>query len=132
MEEREIYKGKTLQELKQMSINDFSKLLTSRMRRALKRGFTPAQKRLLEKIEKTKQGTRKKPIKTHIRDIPILPEMVGLTFQIYNGKEFIALIPTMEMLGHRIGEFAVTRTKTKHSAPGVGATRSSAGAKKKW
>lgn len=128
----EKYKGKTLKELQEMNQNDLMSLLPARIRRSMKRGLTEQQKILLKKIKKYKQASNKKPIKTHIRDMPIIPEMVGLTIQVHSGKEFKPITLTVEMIGHYLGEFALTRNKTSHSAPGVGATRSSAGAKKKW
>lgn len=57
--------------------------------------------------------------------MPVLPEMIGLVFSIYNGKEFVDVEVGPEMIGHFLGEFALTRKPVKHSAPGVGATRSS-------
>lgn len=120
------YKGKTLEELKEMSIQDFAKLVPTRTRRSLKNGFTEEQKLLLKKIRKANQGTYKKPIKTHCRNMIIIPEMVGLKIQIHNGKEFIPLEINPEMVAHALGEFALTRKAVKHSSPGIGATRSSA------
>ncbi len=114
-------KGKTVEEIKKMSLEDFSKLLSSRDRRALKNGFTEEQKKLLLRI-------RKKPksfLKTHSRDMVIIPELIGLKIGIHNGKEFVQVEIKPEMLGHRLGEFALTRRKIEHSAPGFGATKSS-------
>jgi len=56
----------------------------------------------------------------------IVPQMVGWTIYVHNGKEFIPFLVTIEMLGHCLGEFSYTRQKVQHSAPGIGATRSSA------
>ena len=117
------YRGKTLEELENMTLEDFSKLLTSRERRALKRGFTKAEKKLIEDIRANKG--KEKLIRTHARDIVIFPEMVGVNIWIYNGKEFKTIIIDAAMIGHRLGEFSQTRQKVKHSAPGLGATRSS-------
>lgn len=114
------YRGKTLEELKEISLSEFLELLTSRERRSLKRGFTEQQKKLIEKIKKGK-----KDIKTHCREIVILPQWVGLTIKVYNGKEFKPVIIQPEMIGHRLGEFSLTRARIQHSSPGVGATRSS-------
>lgn len=114
-------KGKTLEELKKMSLEEFSKILTSRERRALLRGLTERQKKLLEQIRKNPEKFHK----THERDMVILPEMVDIKFGIYNGKEYKQVIVIPEMLGHRLGEFALTRQRVLHSAPGVGATRGS-------
>lgn len=115
------YKGKTLEELKKMSINEFKELLPARQRRSLKRGFTDQQKRLLKRVRNKENN-----IETHCRDMIILPEMIGFMVRVYNGKEFVAVGITEEMLGHYLGEFALTRQKVEHSAPGIGATRSSA------
>lgn len=124
------YRGYTLEELKQMSMDQFIKLLPSRQRRSLTRGLNHTQLRLLEKIreanEMLKRGEKpKKPIKTHARDMIILPEMVGLTIHVHNGKEFIPVEIKPEMIGHRLGEFAPTNKPVKHGRAGVGATRSS-------
>lgn len=115
------YRGKALDEIMKMSLTEFATLVPSRERRRLKRGFTPAEQLLLAHLKKTKREYR-----THCRDIPILPEMVGKTIKIYSGKDFIPIMITAEMLGHRLGEYVMTRKKVSHSAPGIGATRSSA------
>lgn len=120
------FKGKTLEELKKMSIKDFAHLVNARQRRSLLRGFTPAQKTLIENIKKAIKTGNKKPIKTHCRDCIIIPEMVGATLSIHKGKEFMPVTITEEMLGHYLGELASTRKRVEHSAPGVGATKSSA------
>ena len=69
--------------------------------------------RLLQKISKLKSGD-KTVIKTWARDSSIAPEMVGFTFGIHNGKNFIEVLIKEEMVGHRLGEFALTRKFTKH------------------
>ena len=115
------FKRKTIDELKNMSLNELAQLLTSRQRRTVKRGFTEQQKILLKKIR-----ARQKNIETHCRDMIILPEMVGKTIKIHQGKEFMPVIIEEGMIGHYLGEFAMTRKKVAHSAPGIGATRSSA------
>ncbi|RLE42895.1 30S ribosomal protein S19 [Candidatus Woesearchaeota archaeon] len=116
------FRGKTLEELKQMTLDQFAELLKARPRRKLKRGLTEAEKKLLKRIREKPD----KKIRTHCRDMVIIPEMVGLTIYVHNGKSFVPVSITPEMLGHRLGEFALTRKPVKHSAPGVGATRSSA------
>lgn len=119
------YRGKTLAELQEMDIKDFINLLPARQRRSLSRGFSDPQKKLLAKIKKFKEGKTKKIIKTHCRDLVVLPEMVGLTIHVHKGKNFEPVNIQPEMIGHVLGEFALTRTRITHSAPGVGATRSS-------
>ncbi len=122
------YKGYTLEELQKMPMDEFIKLLPARQRRSLLRGLTEAQRILLEKVRKAKkalQEGKKIVIKTHVRDMIILPEMVGLTIHVYNGKEFVPVEIKPEMIGHYLGEFAITCKPVKHGAPGVGASRSS-------
>ncbi len=113
------YRGKTLAELKAMDIKQFSQLLTSRQRRTLLGGIDDGFKKILADIKKG-------DIKTHRRDVVIIPEMVGKTIKVYNGKEFVPVLIITEMLGHYLGEFAQTRRKVSHHAPGIGATKSSA------
>lgn len=121
-----LYRGKTLVELQKLPLEEFISLATSRARRSLKRGFPPQQKKLIEKIKKVKAGVYKKQIKTHCRDMIVIPDMLGLTISVYQGKEFTPVTINEEMLGHYLGEFTQTRVKVKHSAPGIGATKSSA------
>lgn len=116
------YRGYTLEELKQMSLNELSKILKARARRKIRRGFTEEEKKFLEKIRKAPEN---KFIKTHLRDMLILPEMVGRTIGVYNGKEFVPVKITPAMIGYRLGDFAHTVKKVEHSAPGIGATRGS-------
>ena len=120
------FKGKNLEELKQMSLEDFAKLINSRERRKIKRGFTEAEKKLLLRIKDFKVGKRKKNIKTHCRDMIIIPDMLDLMIYIHSGKVFLPVLILPEMLGHRLGEYIPTRQKVSHSAPGIGATKSSA------
>lgn len=115
------FRGYTLDQLKNMNLNEFSKLLRSRERRSLKRGLTESQKKLLENIKKNPTKFHK----THIRDMVILPEMVGVKLGVFSGKEWVSLEIVPEMIGHRIGEFSITTKRVKHSAPGIGATRGS-------
>jgi small subunit ribosomal protein S19 len=120
------YRGKTLEELVNMSMDEFIKLLPARQRRSLRRGFTEEQKRVLEKVRKiVRTGKYDKVIKTHVRDMIILPEMVGLKFAVYNGKEFVEFQVVPEMIGHYLGEFSITTKKVEHGEPGLKATKSS-------
>lgn len=113
------YRGKTVSELQELSLEEFAELLPSRERRSIKRGFTDGQKKVLHEF---KEG---KKIKTHHRDMIILPEMIGQIIEIHNGKDFVSVDLQPEMVGHRFGEFAPTRSKVTHGSAGVGATRSS-------
>lgn len=115
------YKGKNEAELASLSTAQFIELLPSRFKRKYDRGFTDQEKILLNKIEKGKNN-----VKTHCRELMILPCMFGKTIQVYNGKEFSQIVVNVEMCGHTLGEFALSRKVCKHSSPGVGATKSSA------
>lgn len=122
------YRGYTLEELQEMSLDEVIKLLPSRQRRSLKRGFLPRQEKVLAKMEKVdieNNDGRPEVIKTHCRDMIVLPNMVGYTFGIYNGKEFVEVTIKPEMIGCYFGEFAQTRSRVQHGDPGMGATRSS-------
>ena len=122
------YRGHTIDELQNMSMDEFIRLLPSRQRRSLQRGLTPEQRIFLENIRSAKKVLKeggKATIKTHARDMVILPEMIGVTILVHNGKEFTAVEITPEMIGHYLGEFAITNKPVKHGSPGIGASRSS-------
>ncbi|MCS6788671.1 MAG: 30S ribosomal protein S19 [Aigarchaeota archaeon] len=119
------YRGYSVEQLQKMSMDEFIKLLPSRQRRSLKRGLTDAQRKLLEKVRKYRRLGINKPIRTHARDMVILPEMVGMTIAVHNGKEFVQVEIVPEMIGHRLGEFAMTNKRVVHGRPGIGATKSS-------
>ncbi len=121
------YRGYTIDELKKMSIESFARLVPAKERRyLLRRNFGPEGKRLLEKVKLAVEGKYNKPIRTHVREMVILPIMVGLTLHVYNGKEYVPIEIKPEMVGRRLGEFAITIKEVRHGQPGVGATRSSA------
>ena len=121
------FRGYSLSELQDMSLEEFAELLPSDERRMLDRGLPPRQKKLLEGVREVNEMENPKEefIRTHCRDMIILPKMVGLRFGVYNGEEFASVEVEPEMVGHRLGEFALTRKKVEHSTPGIGATRSS-------
>ena len=123
-----VYRGHTLGELESMSMDEFILILPSRQRRSLHRGLTPEQRVLLENVRKAKEALeegQKVVIKTHARDMIILPEMIGVTFLVHNGKDFTSVEIIPEMIGHYLGEFAITNKPVKHGTPGIGASRSS-------
>ena len=70
---------------------------------------------LIKKVEKLKNETNKKPIKTWSRKSTIIPDFVGFSFLIHNGRKFIPLTISEDMVGHKLGEFAPTRTYTGHT-----------------
>ncbi|CAJ37608.1 30S ribosomal protein S19 [Methanocella arvoryzae] len=114
------YRGLTIAEMKKLDMNQVAALLPARQRRKIKREFGEEHQKLLNAV---KAGETK--IKTHLRDMIILPEMVGVTFEIHNGKEWKAVETTPEMVGHYLGEFALTRHSVSHGSAGIGATRGS-------
>ena len=116
------YRGKTLSELREMDIREFAKCLKSNERRTILRQYDRIQKFV---IRCNKKMQKNKPIRTHLRDLVIVPHMVGFKVNVHNGKDFVPLVIEGEMLGHRLGEFSVTRQKVKHGAAGIGATKSS-------
>jgi len=111
-----------------MSLEELAKIVPARIRRTLLRrlkyGWPEQWQRLLEKCYLAKMGKYKRPIKTHARDMIILPIMVGLTIHVHNGKEYVPVHIKPEMLFHRLGEFAYTTKRVVHSAPGIGASKS--------
>lgn len=122
------YKGYTLPELHQMSMDDFIKVLPSRQRRSLLRGLPDEQKKLIEKLRESRKKMErgeKVVVKTHCRDAVVLPEMVGMIILVHNGKEFTQVEIIPERIGHFLGEFALTNKKVVHGTPGIGASRSS-------
>ena len=118
-----------MEELKKMSVEDFARILTSRGRRKLKRGLTVQERKLLENIRKNPNKFHK----THVRSMIIFPEMVGVKFGIYlgggpkeqEGVRWSTVTITPNMVGYRLGDFASTTKRVKHSSPGLGATRGS-------
>ncbi|WP_048062885.1 30S ribosomal protein S19 [Caldivirga maquilingensis] len=121
------YRGFTFDELMKMPMNEFIKLLPARQRRTLKRGLRPCHRQLLEKIRKAKAFAAKGksiPVRTHCRDMIILPEMVGLTIFVYNGITYIPVPISPWHIGHYLGEFAITTKIVQHGEPGLKATKS--------
>ena len=122
------YRGQSLVSLQGMSMDEFINLLPARQRRSLQRGLTPEQRVLLEKLRVAQEAQKKgkeTTVKTHVRDMIILPEMVGSKIHVHNGKEFVGIDIKAEMIGHYIGEFAITNKPVRHGTPGIGASRSS-------
>ena len=122
------YRGYTMEELSQMELwpsegseNSIIELLPSRARRSIGRGMSVENEHFLDRVRRNSSKT----VRTHRRDMPILPEFVGRRIAIHNGQNFVELDVKPEMIGHYLGEFALSRKNVAHSGPGVGATRSS-------
>lgn len=118
------FRGKSGEELKKMTVEQYLPLVTSRQRRAYKRMST-SYKELVEKVAEAQKAGRTKAVRTHVREALILPSWLGMKIAVYTGKEFKELTIIDEMLGHRLGEYAFTTKRVLHSAPGVRATRGS-------
>jgi small subunit ribosomal protein S19 len=112
------YRGHTTEQLKKMSIKEFASLVPSRERRSLLRGLTDAEKNLLQKLSK------RDSVKTHCREMVVVPQMIGKTILIHSGKEYNPIMINEEMVGLRLGQLTLTRKPVKHNAPGIGATAS--------
>ncbi len=126
------YMGLSFDELQALSMDEFIKLLPSRKRRSLTRPsyWTAKRKKLLEDIRKQirmiKDGNKRiKIVKTHLRDMIILPEMIHARIGVHNGKDFVEFIIHPDQVGHIFGEFALSTKLVKHGSPGMGATKSS-------
>ena len=119
------YRGLSQKELEELPLDKMLKLFPSRARRSLTRGINDGKRKLIEEMKAAKAGTLKNPINTHLRDVLILPAMVGVTLNVFSGKEFKPVTITTEMIGHYLGEYVITNNRVSHGAPGVGASRSS-------
>ncbi|RDI72458.1 30S ribosomal protein S19 [Halopelagius longus] len=120
------YRGYTLDELQEMELEEVVELLPARQRRTIKRGLSRQHEKLLEDVrEADPQETADSPLRTHLRDMPILPSFVDKTFAVYNGQSFERVQIEPEMIGHYLGEFQLTRNSVEHGQAGIGATRSS-------
>ncbi len=116
------FRGKTVEELSKMPLDEFAKLCDSRARRSLKKGV---DKHLIKKIIKSKNDGKSKPVKTHNRDVIVIPDMIGVRLAVYRGNSFENIDITEKMLGHYLGEFVFTRKRLQHGKAGIGATKSS-------
>ncbi|MHA1959635.1 MAG: 30S ribosomal protein S19 [Candidatus Thorarchaeota archaeon] len=124
-----MYRGHKLTDLVKMNMDELIQLLPTRRRRTLKRGLPPRQKKLLLKFRAARKAKRKGDevvVRTHCRDMVILPEMVDLTVAVHNGKDFVRFKVIPQMIGHVLGEFSSPMKRVSHGNPGIGATKSSA------
>ncbi len=122
------YRGVPLSKLEGMPVGKLFGMLNARQRRSLTRGITDGKRKLMDEIKRAKAGKAPDgaaPIRTHVRDLVVLPSMVGVTVAVYSGKAYQPVEIAPEMIGHYIGEYALTSKRVSHGAPGVGASRSS-------
>ena len=114
------YRGHSVADLQQMGMSELLPLMPARARRKFERGLSRDHEKLLSDMREGKER-----IRTHLRDMVVLPEMIGRTIEIHNGKEFIRVDIQPEAVFHYLGEFALTRRRVSHGSAGIGATRSS-------
>ena len=123
------YKGYSGEQIRRLSIETLMPLLNSRQRRSLDRRLstymTDEKRKFREELKLSREGKLTSPLKTHLRDMIILPDMIGLSVLVHNGKEFIPFTIRPEMVGHYLGEYSITNKRVQHGSPGVGSSRSS-------
>merc|ERR1712156_427450 len=123
------YRGVDLDQLLDMNNEQLMELFPCRVRRKISRGLKRKPMALIKKLRKKKKEcpVNEKPdvVKTHLRDMIIVPEMTGSVVGVYNGKTFNQVEIKPEMIGHYLGEFSITYKPVKHGRPGIGATHSS-------
>jgi len=123
------FRGVDLDALLDMSTDDLVKLFTARARRRFQRGLKRKPMALIKKLRKAKreapQGEKPEPVRTHLRNMIIVPEMIGSIIGVYNGKTFNQVEIKPEMIGHYLAEFSISYKTVKHGRPGIGATHSS-------
>nr|QBH73114.1 40S ribosomal protein S15 [Liposcelis bostrychophila] len=123
------FRGVDLDQLLDMPIEMLMELMHARARRRFSRGLKRKPMALVKKLRKAKKEAppNEKPevVKTHLRNMIIVPEMVGSIVGVYNGKTFNQVEIKPEMIGHYLGEFSLTYKPVKHGRPGIGATHSS-------
>ncbi|MDP1695364.1 MAG: ribosomal protein S19 family protein [archaeon] len=122
-----LFRGKNIEELKKLDVRESAKFMPSRSRRSVLRKFDVIEK-FVRRCEDA--VARKKKIRTHLRDIVIVPKLVGMQIGVHSGKTFNDVQIVQEMIGHRLGEFSLTRQKVSHGTAGIGATKGSKALKK--
>ncbi|CAG8472984.1 1218_t:CDS:2 [Paraglomus brasilianum] len=123
------YRGVDLDQLLDLSSEQLMELVHARARRRFQRGLKRKPMGLIKKLRKAKKNAPpdEKPaaVKTHLRDMIIVPEMIGSVVGVYSGKTFNQVEIKPEMIGHYLAEFSITYKPVKHGRPGIGATHSS-------
>ena len=115
------YRGLTMEKLQELDFGQFIQMLPARQRRSFKRGLSREQAKLINDSNQAPE----KVIRTHRREMIIIPQFVGRKFAIHDGRNFVDSDILPEMIGLYFGELAPTRTSPTHTGPGVGATKSS-------
>ncbi|XP_021770240.1 40S ribosomal protein S15 [Chenopodium quinoa] len=123
------YRGIDLDALLDLSTDELVKHFPARIRRRLGRGLKRKPMALIKKLRKAKReappGEKPEPVRTHLRNMIIVPEMIGSIIGVYNGKTFNQVEIKPEMIAHYLAEFSISYKPVKHGRPGIGATHSS-------
>ncbi|KAH6647227.1 40S ribosomal protein S15 [Truncatella angustata] len=123
------FRGVDLDNLLELGSDELRDLLHARARRRISRGLKRKPMALIRKLRVAKQNAapNEKPpeVRTHLRNMIVVPEMIGSVIGIYNGKSFNNVEIRPEMVGHYLAEFSISYTPVKHGRPGIGATHSS-------
>eukprot|EP00051_Salpingoeca_urceolata_P026103 m.476090 g.476090 ORF g.476090 m.476090 type:complete len:174 (-) comp20430_c0_seq1:39-560(-) len=123
------YRGIDLDALLDLSSEELVQQLTCRKRRRFARGLRRKHTNLLKKLRKAKKeatpGEKPETVKTHLRDMIIVPEMIGSVVGVYNGKHFTQVEIKPDMTGMYLAEFSITYKPTRHGRPGIGSTTTS-------
>ena len=123
------FRGIDLESLLDLTPEQLMDLVHARARRRFTRGLKRKHRALIKKLKRAKKdvGPYDKPdvVKTHLRDMIIVPDMIGSIVGVHNGKVFTAVEVKAEMVGHYLGEFSITYKPVRHGRPGIGATSSS-------
>merc|ERR1740129_2150423 len=118
------YRGVELEKLLDLSNTALMDLMCARQRRKFSRGISRAPTTLLKKLRKAKTetpyGEKPAAVKTHLRNMVIVPEMIGSVVAIYNGKQFINVEIKPDMIGHYLAEFSITYKPIRHGRGGGG------------
>eukprot|EP00621_Florenciella_sp_RCC1693_P004649 CAMPEP_0182522672 /NCGR_PEP_ID=MMETSP1323-20130603/473_1 /TAXON_ID=236787 /ORGANISM="Florenciella parvula, Strain RCC1693" /LENGTH=146 /DNA_ID=CAMNT_0024730861 /DNA_START=51 /DNA_END=491 /DNA_ORIENTATION=- len=124
-----MFRGVDLETLYDMTHEEFSEKINARQRRRMMRGLKRKCNTLMTRLTKAKKaatpGERPEGVKTHVRSMIIVPEMIGSVVGVYNGKVFNGIEIKPEMVGHSLGEFSIPYKPVRHGRPGIGSTNSS-------
>jgi small subunit ribosomal protein S15e len=123
------YRGLELEQVLDLNQQELIDFVNARARRRIKKGMGPKYRAYVNKLKKAKAAAgpldRPEPIKTHLRNMVIVPEMIGAQVAVYNGKVFNIAMITADMVGMFLGEFSITYRPVRHGRPGIGSNNAS-------
>jgi small subunit ribosomal protein S15e len=123
------FRGLELEKLLDLSKEELLSIVHARARRRMQRGLNRKAHALIKKLRKAKSACgpldKPAPVKTHLRNMIIVPEMIGSNVAVYNGKVFNLVLITADMIGSYLGEYSISYRPVRHGRPGLGSTNSS-------